>query len=133
MKSQQTRFQDLDSHRLVVSHFEEYISVLYQDEFTVRDIDDERAKHTLNHLRATGVITDTGYTNVPRHGEHGRERVKTYEWKPGVQEKLQAYHEERDELPCGHRLHIHNPKHTDKYGCKFCDAEYSADAIKALL
>lgn len=130
----QTRFRDLKTHKLLIKRFPDFQSLLYKDTWTVRDLPGEDAHHTMNFLLHANAIEITGETKVPCPSQtRSPQHIKEYTWREGVQDALQDYHERRDELPCGHRIHIHNPTDLDGYGCKYCDATYERDTIEALL
>jgi hypothetical protein len=55
-----------------------------------------------------------------------------------VREELKEYFENRDELPCGHQLHIYNDPVNDELGCKYCaeeetHPEYAKEEVKQWL
>lgn len=68
----------------------------------------------------------------------GSSTVAVYEWRTGPKETLQTYLEERNELPCGHRAHIYNPRGIDGYSCRHCvendkQPVYSKQEVKEAL
>lgn len=111
--------------------------ILYKDEFTVYDFDSDyrNATGAIFVLREYGAIEDTGKTEESVTDTNSQV-VKVWKWVD-YQEDLQDRYEERDELPCGHRLHIHNPPNSepDQFGCKFCDGRviFSEETIRELM
>jgi len=108
--------------------------ILYKDKFTVRDFPEKDGRNTINYLLSANAITKVDSKRVTSCGDYSStQEIGVYAWKRGVQENLQNYQRQRDELPCGHRVHIHNPDDSDNLGCKFCDAEYARETIENLL
>jgi len=46
--------------------------------------------------------------------------VHIWRWNPAVKKELQEHYKNRDNLPCGHPLHICNPEALEGYSCQYC-------------
>lgn len=99
--------------------------------FTVRsdhiDPDAIRSLQQCNALRRVGEKTV----------DNGSHYVGIFRWDEDIRQELQDYRDRRDELPCGHKSHIYNPRDRGGYTCKFCPDDdkpiYTKSTVKACL
>jgi len=111
--------------------------------WTVREIDGIDGHTSMGPLKfglSKGAFERVGKTIVKseydgRKKNHRWDKVGKFRWVPEVRAKLEEYREERDELPCGHRLHIYNDPQTEELGCKHCakddeHPEYSKEMVQ---
>jgi len=109
--------------------------VLYEETFTVEDLDGdyEKTQSRLMMLNRSNAVTIIGEDKVKR-GHNRHKYINIYAWNPDVQDRLQDYHEELDELPCSCRPHV--PPETDENGlyiCKHCGDKHPREVIENAL
>jgi len=103
------------------------------DEFCSVDLDCEKHAYrsVIKKLQAIGAVRRVGQ----RRQEYKNCSNLVYEWawEPAVVEKLREYVEDRDQLPCGHRAHVHH--HDDGYGCQYCDEQrdFTRETVEAVI
>jgi len=106
--------------------------VLYENTFRAADLDADRAasQSIVLFLKGHGAIESK---EMKRFGEK-RKLLNVWTWVPEMQEYLQDYWEERDELPkCGHRIHIPPERDGDTFYCKFCGEAHDRETIKEVV
>lgn len=113
------------------NRIDDYSEVLYDDEFLARDLPMSRieAKSVVTFLKSKGAIESVEtFISKPDN-----KKINRWQWV-NYQDDLQAYLEERDELPCGCRSHV-PPETNDagEYVCKFCGTPHSRDIIEGAL
>jgi len=73
------------------------------------------------------AIQTVGTKLVDREGTNHKDRRNKYTWNKEARDRLQAYIDSRNELPCpeNHRAHIYNDPETpdDMLGCSYCAEE----------
>jgi len=111
---------------------DDFTEILYEDgTFTIRDMggggQDNQNRHVLRLMEQLGAIEHVGYADATKS-----KRRKKYQWKD-YQQELQEYVENRDELPCGHRIHIPPEQDGDIYYCKFCGSGHCREVIENAL
>lgn len=94
--------------------------------------------HGLGNAELAQLVTDLrseGHiTLVRRDYETGSARL-VYSWNDTSRDALQAYVDQLDTFPCGHRVHVPDGRDAPdgKLPCKFCGELYDRETIKALL
>lgn len=92
-------------------------------EFTSMDISEMGAsKECIRFLSETEVLEQVGKRRPAGDETDHRHLIIVWEWNEYYRKELVEYAEQLDRLPCGHRVHIHNPRETpeDIYSCKHC-------------
>jgi len=99
----------------------------------------ELAQH-LKIAKHKGAIDMVGTTWLQeRTSDCDRMRhVNLWKWNEEIRTELQEYVNQMDTLPCGHRVHIYNPREVDELSCRFCAEnneypEYSKELVNTLL
>ena len=77
----------------------------------------------LRRLERYGALEPTGKVR-PEYPDQDKSShwVNEYRWDSAVKPKIRAYLGQLETLPCGHHVHIHNPRGSapDELGCKVC-------------
>lgn len=116
-------------------HRELAVQVLEFHTFTMDDITigERQWRQLIRQLKARGAISasDTVTRNQP---DGGSDYIREWQWSPAARDYLQAYHDDSETLPCGHRPHIHH-RDDGAFGCKYCDEarQYSRAQIEAVM
>lgn len=101
----------------------------HKDKFKTRELPFEcySTQRTLELMERCNLVT------VTREKYQGRNSC-VYHWNDDVKDKLEAYRDNLDTLPCGHRAHVHNTR-DGRFGCRYCDEDrdYSRELIESLL
>lgn len=110
--------------------------------WTVDDLDgaNQELRNATDLLHRCGAIQKEGTVHI--NEQQGMRRISQWRWTDTrLQGKLQAFHAERDTMPCGregHEPHIWNEPSVDGLSCKHCVEEgrvpeYSKEQIRELL
>lgn len=101
-----------------------FASMLYVDQpFTIADLPEhgertQKLRDEMEFLRRTGALKRVDRVQK-RHGT-GTTTRGVYRWDLDMRDQLREYYESRTNLPCGHRVHIFNPRGQDGLSCKHC-------------
>jgi len=101
----------------------------------VTDVDDrKRLDGAVRVLRQSGAVRKVDKL-YPTDRDDVGSWINVYRWTPDAKAYLREYLEDLDELPCGHRKHIHNPRDSPEgmLACKECGREYERETVEALL
>jgi len=115
----------------LLNHFDEMglAELLELDEpWTVRDCGGEQIKtaRDLKKLLVLEVIEIVGQKDVRWPGQTQSETINCYAFDRRAREVLEQYRQSRNELPCGHRAHIHH-RSDGRFGCRYCDEDRTFD------
>ena len=103
-------------------------------EWTVHDLPDRADRHGVYTLKREGAICQVERDIY----EPGGELLNKWKWKPNAKQALKNRLEQRETLPCGHRIHVTHHPEKDCLTCKECRQdgtlpEYEKDMVKELL
>lgn len=103
-----------------------------EEPWTVRDCDRdqvEMAQH-LNKLLALEVVEVVGEQPVKWDGQTQWESINQYRFDSRAREMLEEYREERNELPCNCRAHVHW-RSDGRLGCRYCeDVSFDREVVE---
>lgn len=98
---------------------------------------------TLELLRSCGAVERTHRETVDRREDdryqetNGRGKLlrNVYRWRHEARVEIAAMLDAMDTFPCGHGVHIFNPRGSDEdtLACRECGREYSKDFVRGLL
>jgi hypothetical protein len=108
--------------------------------FTINDTERD-VRDAIMLLKQNGAIESVAkeQRNYEYDGQDNQvtNSINVWRWHEGTKDWLQQTLADRDELPCGHKVHIFNPKGVDGLSCKYCPEdskpEYSKEQVKQLL
>jgi hypothetical protein len=131
---------DQNTRKRLKNRVERIRPLLKHETFVPVDVtfpEDINRRATVQMLNQIGAIKQV--ETVGRIDKFDKQRQRTkWAWKKDYRETILEWLQDRNELPCGHRSHIHNPKEVDGLSCKYCREKgrepiYSKSVVKEAL